>query len=181
VTLWQRGPNISQRKDWLTVRGRAPSCSVASSPRCGAARSTQQGARLSAESGLPYMPAAGGEMVAGTYRQRLTLTDNDLGFALVPWTPALDRHLGRHVTGVAKESGGIEWSFWRKGGWKSDGLFQKKTGVQMRARSSKAGDADLPLSSFPFISWKSSLSSSGSTTLVQISTHSSHINTGGGP
>jgi hypothetical protein len=50
-----------------------------------------RGARLSAETGLPYVPAAGGEMVAGTYRQRLTLTsgrfaiiDNGLGFALVP-------------------------------------------------------------------------------------------------
>jgi type IV secretory pathway VirD2 relaxase len=79
------------------------------------------GARLSAETGLPYTPAAGGEMVAGTYRQRLTLTsgrfamiDNGLGFALVPWTSPLDRHLGRHVTGAAKESGGIEWSFGRK-------------------------------------------------------------------
>jgi type IV secretory pathway VirD2 relaxase len=77
--------------------------------------------RLSAETGLPYSPAAGGEMVAGTYRQRLTLAsgrfamiDNGLGFALVPWTPALDRHLGRHVSGVAKGSGGIEWSFGRK-------------------------------------------------------------------
>jgi Protein of unknown function (DUF3363) len=81
------------------------------------------GARLSAETGLAYTPAAGGEMVAGTYRQRLSLTsdrfamiDTDLGFALVPWTPALDRHLGRHVTGVAKESGGIEWSFGCKRG-----------------------------------------------------------------
>ena len=79
------------------------------------------GARLSAETRLPYMPATGGEMVAGTYRQRLTLTsgrfamiDNGLGFALVPWTPALDRHLGRHVAGVAMESLGIEWSFGRK-------------------------------------------------------------------
>jgi type IV secretory pathway VirD2 relaxase len=81
------------------------------------------GARLSAETGLPYTPAASGEMVAGTYRQRLTLTsgrfamiDNGLGFALVPWTPALDRHLGRHVSGVSKGGGGIEWSFGRKRG-----------------------------------------------------------------
>jgi hypothetical protein len=80
-------------------------------------------ARLSAETGLPYTPTAGGEMVAGTYRQRLTLTsgrfamiDNGLGFALVPWTWALDRHLGRHVSGVAKGSGGIEWSFGRRRG-----------------------------------------------------------------
>jgi Protein of unknown function (DUF3363) len=81
------------------------------------------GARLSAETGLPYAPAAGGENVAGTFRQRLSLTsgrfamiDNGLGFALVPWTPALDKHLGRHVAGIAKESGGIEWSFGRKRG-----------------------------------------------------------------
>jgi hypothetical protein len=47
-------------------------------------------ARLSAEMGLPYTPAAGAEMVVGTYRQRFTLTsgsfamiDNDVGFALV--------------------------------------------------------------------------------------------------
>jgi hypothetical protein len=81
------------------------------------------------ESNHQKLPVAGparqapGEMVAGTYRQRITLTtgrfamiDNGLGFALVPWTPALDRHLGRHVAGVAKESLGIEWSFGRKRG-----------------------------------------------------------------
>ena len=84
------------------------------------------------------MPAAGGEMVAGTYRQRLTLTsgrfamiDNGLGFALVPWTPALDRHLCRHVAGVAKESGGIEWSFGRKAGAGNlTGFFRKKPGFK---------------------------------------------------
>jgi type IV secretory pathway VirD2 relaxase len=81
------------------------------------------GARLSAETGQAYTPAARGETVAGTYCRRVTLTsgrfamiDNGLGFALVPWTPEIDRHLGRHVAGVAKESGGIEWSFGRKRG-----------------------------------------------------------------
>jgi Protein of unknown function (DUF3363) len=81
------------------------------------------GAKLSAETGLPYTSAAGGEKIAGTYRRRLTLTsgrfamiDNGLGFALVPWTPALEKHRGRDVAGVAKESGGIEWSFGRKRG-----------------------------------------------------------------
>ena len=81
------------------------------------------GAKLSGETGLPYTPAAVGEHVAGTYRQRLTLTsgrfamiDNGLGFALVPWTPTLEKHLGRHVSGVAKEGGGIEWGFGRKRG-----------------------------------------------------------------
>jgi hypothetical protein len=81
------------------------------------------GAKLSAERGMPYTPAARGETVAGTYCQRLSLTsgrfamiDNGLGFALVPWTPELDLYLGRHVAGVARESGGIEWSFGRKRG-----------------------------------------------------------------
>jgi hypothetical protein len=51
--------------------------------------------------GLPYSPPAAGELVVGAFRRRLTLNsgrfaliDNGLGFALVPWTSALDRHLG---------------------------------------------------------------------------------------
>jgi hypothetical protein len=81
------------------------------------------GAKLSGETGLPYEPAVAGDHVAGTYRQRLTLTsgrfvmiDNGLGFALVPWTPTLEKQLGRHVSGVAKDGGGIEWGFGRKRG-----------------------------------------------------------------
>jgi Protein of unknown function (DUF3363) len=71
------------------------------------------GDRLLAKTELPYTPAAGGEMIAATYRQRLTLTsgrfamiDNGLDFALVPWTQALDRHFGRHVGGVARRAAG---------------------------------------------------------------------------
>jgi hypothetical protein len=81
------------------------------------------GARLSAEMRLRYTRPASGEKVAGTYRQRLTLTsgrfalvDNGLGFALVPWTPALEPHRGCEVGGVVRENGGIEWSFGRKRG-----------------------------------------------------------------
>jgi hypothetical protein len=96
------------------------------------------GARLSAQTGLPYTQAASGETVAGTFRQRLTLTSgriavigNGLGFALVPWTPALDKHLGRHVAGVAKESGGIDWSFGASAGWRSEQVIsgQKPLGL----------------------------------------------------
>jgi Protein of unknown function (DUF3363) len=59
------------------------------------------GARLSAETGMPYTPAASGEMVAGVYQQPLALTsgrftviDNGQSFALVPWTSDLERHGG---------------------------------------------------------------------------------------
>jgi Protein of unknown function (DUF3363) len=75
---------------------------------------------------LPFLRTKGAARfigVAGTFRQRLTLSsgrfamiDNGLGFALVPWTPALDRYLGHHIAGVAKESGGIDWTFGRKRG-----------------------------------------------------------------
>ncbi|MGO8848194.1 MAG: DUF3363 domain-containing protein, partial [Methylocella sp.] len=79
------------------------------------------GAKLSGDMGLPYTPAAADETVAGVYRQRLTLTsgrfamiDDGLGFQLVPWSMSLEKQLGRHVTGVAKDGGGIEWGFGRK-------------------------------------------------------------------
>ena len=79
------------------------------------------GAKVSADTGLPHVKAASGEHVAGTYRQRLTLAsgrfamiDNGLGFQLVPWSRELEKKLGQHVTGVAKDGGGIEWGFGRK-------------------------------------------------------------------
>jgi len=86
------------------------------------------GAKLSTETGLPHMKAATGEHIAGKYRQRLTLTsgrfamieslgtDGGLGFQLVPWSPSLEKQLGRHVTGIARDGGGIEWGFGRKRG-----------------------------------------------------------------
>lgn len=82
-----------------------------------------EGDKLSAETGKPFNQAGSDEYVAGTYRQRLTLAsgrfamlDDGLGFQLVPWTPALEKHLGRHVSGVARSDGGIDWSFARKRG-----------------------------------------------------------------
>ncbi len=81
------------------------------------------GDKLAAETGKPFNQAGSGEYVAGTYRQRLTLAsgrfamlDDGLGFQLVPWTPALEKHLGRHVSGVARSDGGMDWSFARKRG-----------------------------------------------------------------
>ncbi|MBA8910226.1 relaxase/mobilization nuclease domain-containing protein [Aminobacter ciceronei] len=79
------------------------------------------GEKLSGETGLPHVNTQSGEHVAGTVRQRLTLSsgrfamiDDGLGFQLVPWSRELDRRLGQHVTGVAKDGGGIEWSIGRK-------------------------------------------------------------------
>jgi hypothetical protein len=81
------------------------------------------GARLSAETGMPYTPAASGEMVAGVYREsveltsgRLAMIDTGSGFKLVPWSSDLERQRGRHVSGVAHDGGGIAWNFDRKRG-----------------------------------------------------------------
>ena len=79
------------------------------------------GEKLSAETGMPNVKAAAGEHVSGIYRQRLTLSsgrfamiDNGLGFQLVPWSREIERKLGQHVAGVARDGGGIEWSLGRK-------------------------------------------------------------------
>jgi type IV secretory pathway VirD2 relaxase len=81
------------------------------------------GEKLSAETGQPFNRAGSGEYVAGTYRQRLALAsgrfamlDDGLGFQLVPWSPSLEKQLGKHVSGVARDDGGIDWSFGRKRG-----------------------------------------------------------------
>jgi hypothetical protein len=78
---------------------------------------------LSNEIRMPYSPPAASELVAGTFRRCFTLSsgrfamiDNAWALPSCYWTPALDRYVGRHVAGVARESGGIEWSFGRKRG-----------------------------------------------------------------
>lgn len=79
--------------------------------------------RLAAASGLEYRPHTPGEHVGGTYRQQLRLTsgrfamlDDGLGFQLVPWSPSVEQHLGKHISGVVAPGGGIDWSFGRKRG-----------------------------------------------------------------
>jgi len=81
------------------------------------------GEKFAAETGRPFNPSATGEYVAGTYRQRFALAsgrfamiDDGLGFQLVPWSPSLEKQLGRHVSGVARGDGGIDWSFGRNTG-----------------------------------------------------------------
>ncbi len=79
--------------------------------------------KLSTATGLPRMETAAGEHVMGVYRRRLTLSsgrfamiDNGLGFQLVPWSPNLEKKLGQHVSGSAREDGGVEWSIGQKRG-----------------------------------------------------------------
>jgi type IV secretory pathway VirD2 relaxase len=80
-------------------------------------------AKLAAETGLPYRPSAEGEHVAGVYRRRVALAsgrfamiDDGIGFQLVPWRPALERQLGREVSGVMAPGGTVEWNLGRRRG-----------------------------------------------------------------
>jgi type IV secretory pathway VirD2 relaxase len=81
------------------------------------------GDRLAAETGMPFQKSADGEFVAGTYSRRFALAsgrfamiDDGLGFKLVPWTPSIEKHIGQHISGVARADGGVDWSFGRKRG-----------------------------------------------------------------
>ena len=79
-------------------------------------------AQIAASTGLAHRPLAEGEYVSGAFRKRLSLAsgrfvmiDDGLGFSLVPWRPALERELGRHVTGIVRGTG-IDWTFGRQRG-----------------------------------------------------------------
>jgi type IV secretory pathway VirD2 relaxase len=81
------------------------------------------GAAIAARTGLPHRHSAEGNSVSGTYRHRLQLAsgrfamiDDGMGFELVPWRPQIDKHLGQHVTGTFKASGGIDWTIGRSRG-----------------------------------------------------------------
>lgn len=78
------------------------------------------GAAIAARTGLAHRPSAPGERLAGIYRERVMLAsgrfamiDDGLGFQLVPWRPALDRHLGKQVIGTITGAGGIDWALGR--------------------------------------------------------------------
>ena len=79
-------------------------------------------ATLSAETGLSHRPSAEGEHVSGVYRRRVRLAsgrfaiiDDGMGFQLVPWRPALEQQLGRHVSGVIAPGGNVDWSLAESG------------------------------------------------------------------
>lgn len=80
----------------------------------------QAAARIAARTGLVHSPGAVGDTVSGIYRERIALSsgrfamiDAGLGFQLVPWRPALERHLGRNVTGSMTPARTVDWAMGR--------------------------------------------------------------------
>ena len=79
------------------------------------------GKALAAERGRTWQPAVPGNYVSGQLvgsaqlsSGRFAMIDDGLGFSLVPWRPALEQHIGRHISGIATPGGDVDWSFGRK-------------------------------------------------------------------
>jgi type IV secretory pathway VirD2 relaxase len=75
---------------------------------------------LAADLGLTHKPSRSGDYVSGIVRQRIVLAsgrfamiEDGLGFQLVPWSPSLDGNIGRHISGVMRGDGHVEWSLGR--------------------------------------------------------------------
>ncbi|WP_141340111.1 DUF3363 domain-containing protein [Bradyrhizobium sp. USDA 3458] len=101
-------------------RVRAPNDLIA---RLEATEISRVGRQMAAERGLTYTPGKPGEFVAGRLAGvatlasgRFAMIEDGLGFQLVPWQPVLDKRIGQHISGVMRDSGGIEWEFGRKRG-----------------------------------------------------------------
>lgn len=78
---------------------------------------------IAARTGLAHRPGRAGEHVSGLYRERVNLAsgrfamiDDGMGFQLVPWRPALDPHLGQHISGALQPGGSVDWSLGRSRG-----------------------------------------------------------------
>ena len=92
--------------------------------RLEAADIERTGKALAAQRGREWQPTVPGNYVSGqlvgsaqlSSGRRFAMIDDGLGFSLVPWQPALERHVGRHISGVAMPGGRVDWSFGRSRG-----------------------------------------------------------------
>ena len=80
----------------------------------------QAASAISDRTGLAHKPSQAGDYVSGIYCERVTLSsgrfamiDDGLGFQLVPWRPALEKHLGQHITGTMSPGGTVDWALGR--------------------------------------------------------------------
>jgi type IV secretory pathway VirD2 relaxase len=81
------------------------------------------GREMAAERGLTFTSSKTGDYVSGRLTGVASLTsgrfamlEDGLGFRLVPWQPILETRIGQFMSGVQRDSGGIDWDFGRKRG-----------------------------------------------------------------
>jgi type IV secretory pathway VirD2 relaxase len=79
--------------------------------------------RLQSEIGLPHRPVVDGERIDGVYRRSLQLAsgpyaliDDGSSFALVPWRPVIEAHLGRSVSATVTGQR-VSWNIGNQRDW----------------------------------------------------------------
>src|SRR3546814_7745611 len=99
--------------------------------------------QLSEELGLPFAEARPGERIEGRLGRMIEMTsgryaliEKSREFTLVPWRPVLERQIGKSVSGIMRDGGGISWTLGRqRGGPRSE---EHKTELQSLMRISYA-------------------------------------------
>ena len=86
-----------------------------------AAEVARIGRRMAAERGLSFIQATPGGYVTGrlagaanTASGRFAMIEEGEGFQLIPWQTCSRKRIGQHITGIARDNGGIELNFGRK-------------------------------------------------------------------
>jgi len=76
--------------------------------------------QLSDELGLPFAELKSHAQIQGRLVRAVEMTsgrhaliERSRDFALVPWKPVLERHVGKQVSGIMRESG-VSWTFGRQ-------------------------------------------------------------------
>ncbi|MDR6846952.1 relaxase/mobilization nuclease RlxS [Sphingomonas sp. BE137] len=115
----------ARRRQWLVARGFAEEAGGGTTFPNGMVAALQRrellrvAGELSDELKLPFREAAEGARIEGVYRRsvdlvsgRFAVIERARDFTLVPWRPALDRQVGKSVSGLMRGDG-ISWSFGR--------------------------------------------------------------------
>src|SRR5262249_7528756 len=81
------------------------------------------GREMASERALTFTSSKTGEYVSGRLTGvaslasgRFAMIEDGLGFRLVPWQPILENRIGQFMSGIQRDSGGIDWEFGRKRG-----------------------------------------------------------------
>ncbi|MEJ0024946.1 MAG: relaxase/mobilization nuclease RlxS [Rhizomicrobium sp.] len=117
---------LARRRQWLMEQGFGDTAveGAVSRPDMLAALTRRElaktGLQIARDSGLTYVEA--GKTIEGVYRRavdlasgRFAVIEKSREFTLVPWRPALDRQLGKPVSGIARGDT-ISWSMGRQRG-----------------------------------------------------------------
>lgn len=79
------------------------------------------GAQMASDLGIPFVEADTGKRVEGIYRRsvgmvsgKFAVVERSRDFTLVPWRPELEKQVGKNVSGVVREVGGVNWTIGRQ-------------------------------------------------------------------